>query len=59
MRIANYEDVFGEAFSKQPRKNAAFLKKGGTQKLFFYLSKCCFQTVANRSGPVSLTGDRA
>ncbi|RBM05848.1 hypothetical protein NJLHNGOC_12315 [Novacetimonas cocois] len=29
-----YKEVFGEAFFKKLRKNAAFLKKGSTQKTF-------------------------
>ncbi|WP_264986463.1 hypothetical protein [Komagataeibacter swingsii] len=35
MRIANYEEVSGEAFSRKLRKNAAFFEKGGTKELLF------------------------
>ncbi|PYD46675.1 hypothetical protein C3920_13850 [Novacetimonas pomaceti] len=43
-------EVFGEAFCKKLQKNAAFLKKGGTQKLLLFLINHIECDVRNQRG---------
>ncbi|AZV39106.1 hypothetical protein CXP35_10255 [Komagataeibacter xylinus] len=48
----NQEKVFGEAFFKKLRKNATFLKKGGTQKLLIFKQPLIAASARAHAGPV-------
>ncbi|WP_167402046.1 hypothetical protein [Komagataeibacter swingsii] len=50
--LENRKKVFGEAFFKKLRKNAALFKKKVTLKNFYcFLSMSCFQTASQGTPP--------